>query len=1032
MTGTAESQTTSVKSWARHQTTTHYTGQTNLADLEADLRRAIRGEVRFQQGDRALYATDSSNYRQIPIGVVLPRDDHDVVETFRVCRKHDVPITARGGGTALAGQTANTAVIVDFSKYMNRVVVVDAENKRARVQPGTILDDLRRQAEEHHLTFGPDPATHDHCTLGGMIGNNSCGIHSVMAGKTVDNIEELEILTYEGVRMRVGCTSDEKLEQIIRDGGRRGEIYRRMRDLRDRYADVIRKEFPNIPRRVSGYNLDQLLPENGFNVARALVGSEGTLVNVLEATVTLVESPQARSLVVLGYPDAYDAGDHVPEILKFGPVGLEGIDHRLVSYMKKKGMNEEDLSMLPEGGGWLLVEFGGDSIDEAEAKAKKLMEHLRSLANPPTMELLDDPKQTDKIWEIRESGLGATAHVPGMPDTWPGWEDSAVPPAKIGAYLRDLRELMNSYGYDASFYGHFGQGCLHMRIDFDMLTRDGIEKYRAFVGDAADLVVKYGGSLSGEHGDGQARAELLPKMYGPEIIRAFQEFKAIWDPQNKMNPGKVIDPNPITSNLRLGTGYRPVEPQTHFQFPEDSGSFSQATLRCVGVGKCRRTDGGVMCPSFMATREERHSTRGRARLLFEMLEGDELTDGWRDESVRDALDLCFACKGCKGECPVNVDMATYKAEFLSHYYSGRLRPITAYSMGLIMYWARIASKVPGLVNFLSQTPGISRLVKLVGGIAPERRVPGFAPRTFTEWFRERQPRNVGNEQVMLWPDTFNDHFHPKTAQAAVEILETAGYHVVVPDQWLCCGRPFYDYGMLGMATRHLNQILTALRPQIDNGTPIVGLEPSCVSVFRDDMRNLLAHNTDAKRLYRQTFLLSEFIDAHEEKFDLPKLERKAIIQGHCHHQSVLKMDSELNVLTKMGVEYTLLDSGCCGMAGAFGFEKGEHFDVSIKAGEHSLLPAVREASNETLIIANGFSCREQIAQQTDRRALHLAEVIQMAMHDDPSALHSVPPENGRVEEYGPSGDAGRALAAVSGAALAVGAIGWIIKTRRHT
>jgi FAD/FMN-containing dehydrogenase/Fe-S oxidoreductase len=1031
MTGTAEARTITPQTWATHQTGDHYSGQVDLAALEEDLKRNIRGEVRFRDGDRALYSTDGSNYRKVPIGVTIPRDAHDVVEIFKVCRKHGVPITARGGGTALAGQTTNTTVIVDYSKYMNNVIEIDAENKRARVQPGTILDHLRDSAEQYHLTFGPDPATHNHCTLGGMIGNNSCGIHSVMAGKTVDNIEELEILTYDGLRMRVGPTSEEELEQIIRAGGRKGEIYARMRALRDRYADQIRKKYPNIPRRVSGYNLDSLLPENGFNVARALVGSEGTLVTVLEATTKLVDSPQSRALVVLGYPNAYQAGDHVPEVLKFGPIGLEGIDHRLIDYMKKKGLNLADLKMLTKGGGWLLVEFGGDSIEEAEAKAKKLMEHLKKQDNAPHMELLDKPEQTQKIWEIRESGLGATAHVPDMPDTWPGWEDSAVPPDQVGGYLRDLRKLMEKYDYDASFYGHFGQGCLHMRIDFDLVTHDGIEKYRSFVGEAADLVLSYGGSLSGEHGDGQARAELLPKMFGSEIVHAFQEFKAIWDPQNKMNPGKIVDPNPITSNLRLGSDYRPIEPKTHFQYPEDSGSFAKATLRCVGVGKCRRTGGGVMCPSFMVTREEEHSTRGRSRLLFEMLEGDELTDVWRDDTVREALDLCLACKGCKGDCPVNVDMATYKAEFLSHYYSGRLRPITAYSMGLIMYWARIASKMPGLVNFMSQTPGISRLIKLAGGIAPQRRVPGFAPYTFKEWFQNRTPRNLGNEQVMLWPDTFNDHFHPKTAQAAVEVLESAGYHVIVPDQWLCCGRPFYDFGMLDLAKRHLNQILDALRPQLENGTPLVGLEPSCVSVFRDDMRNLMAHNPDAKRLYKQTFLLSEFIEAHADKFDLPKLDRKAIIQGHCHHKSVLKMDAELKLLDKMGVKYTLLDSGCCGMAGAFGFEAGEKYDVSIKAGERVLLPAVREADDDTLIIANGFSCREQIAQDTDRRALHLADVIKLAMDEGPNGPQHGKPEQGRAEEYRAPERTGLAVAGAAGAAVAAGAIGWAIKARRH-
>ncbi|HET7565082.1 MAG TPA: FAD-binding and (Fe-S)-binding domain-containing protein, partial [Gemmatimonadaceae bacterium] len=672
----------------------------DVAALELALRKRITGEVRFSDGDRALWATDASNYRQIPIGVVLPRDADDVVETIATARQYDAPVLVRGGGTSLAGQCCNAAVVIDMSKYMTHVLEIDPSAKRARVEPGIVLDDLRDAAQPYGLTFGPDPATHDHNTLGGMIGNDSCGIHSVMSEfygpgvRTAEQVEELEILTYDGLRMRVGRTSDAELERIISEGGRRGEIYRRMRDLRDRYAEQIRTRFPHIQRRVSGYNLTELLPENGFNVARALVGSECTCVTVLEATLTLMHNPPHRALLVLGYPTVYDAGDHVPEIRTFRPIGLEGIDEMLVEDMRKKGLNTKDIGLLPEGQGWLLVEFGGETREEAKALAQHAADALKKLPNPPTMMLYDSPDDEHRIWEVRESGLGATAFVPGEPETWPGWEDSAVPVDKVGHYLRDLRALFSKYGYHPSLYGHFGQGCIHCRVAFGMKTADGIAKYRAFTQEAAELVVRYGGSLSGEHGDGQARADLLPIMFGDELIEAFREFKAIWDPQWKMNPGKVVDPYSRTENLRLGTHYAPATPKTYFKFPNDNGSFAHAALRCVGVGECRRHEGGTMCPSYMVLREEKHTTRGRAHLLFEMLQGQVITDGWKSDEVKESLDMCLACKGCKGDCPVNVDMATYKAEFLSHYYEGKVRPRSQYAFGLIYWWARLASHMP--------------------------------------------------------------------------------------------------------------------------------------------------------------------------------------------------------------------------------------------------------------------------------------------------------------------------------------------------
>jgi FAD/FMN-containing dehydrogenase/Fe-S oxidoreductase len=963
--------------------------------LGSELRGAIRGEVRFDAGSRALYATDGSNYRQVPIGVVIPREIDDVFKTIAICRARGAPILSRGGGTSLTGSCCNVAVVLDWSKYLDRVLSIDVEKKLARVQPGTVLDVLRREAEKHHLTFAPDPSTHTHNTLGGMIGNNSCGVHSLMGlgtGRTSDQVHELEVLLYDGTRMTVGATSQEELARIIAARGRKGEIYARLRDLRDRYADEIRRRYPrNLPRRVSGFNLDDLLPERGFHVARALSGTEGTCVTMLEASLHLVHSPAVKSVLVLGYPDVYSAGDHIAEVLESRPTGLEGLDDVLVKDMKKKGIHPKDITLLPEGGGWLLVEFGGESKEEADDRARKLMDRLRQAGNPPSMKLFDDEAEEEHLWKVRESGLGATARIPGEKDAWEGWEDSAVPPDRVGPYLRDLRKLLTRYGYACTLYGHFGQGCIHTRIDFDLKTVKGVQHFRKFLDEAGDLVVSYGGTISGEHGDGQSKAALLPKMFGDELVRAFGEFKAIWDPDNKMNPHKVIDPYLPGENLRLGPHYHPPQLATHFKFPDDKGSFSYATERCVGIGECRKEQNGTMCPSYMVTKEEMHSTRGRTHLLFEMFQGDPMKEGWNSKAVREALDLCLACKGCRTECPMNVDMATYKAEFLAHHYERRLRPRHAYAMGWIYWWARLASLAPRLANAVAHSPGLGAALKFLGGISGRREMPPFAPETFKAWFNRRPAKSDGSPRVLLWPDTFNNHFHPQTAIAAVEVLEAAGFEVIVPGRSLCCGRPLYDFGMLKTARKLLRKILDTLRTEVEEGIPVVGLEPSCVAVLRDELLNLFPMDEDARRLSGNTFIFSEFLEKKAPYFRPPKLRRKAIVQKHCHHDHVMGFREEDALLRKLGLDFEILNSGCCGMAGSFGFESG-HYDVSVAVGERMLLPRVREADASTLILADGFSCREQIAGLTGRGALHLAQVLQMALHEGPDGPSEVPPE----------------------------------------
>ena len=951
----------------------------NHGPLIARLQAEVRGEVRFDAGSRAVYGSDASNYRQIPIGVVIPLDVDDIVATVKVCEEFGVPILARGGGTSMCGQSVNIAVVIDTSKYVNQVLHVDPEHRLALVEPGVVCDVLRDAAEEYALTYAPDPATHSRCTLGGMIGNNSCGPHSVMSGKTEENIQELEVLTYDGARFWVGPTTEDELEEIIRAGGRKGEIYAGLKALRDKYADEIRAKFPNIRRRVSGYNLTQLLPENGFNVARALVGSEGTCAITLRARANLVSSPQGRVVLVVGYPDIYRAGDAVPTLLPFKPIAMEGLDERIVGGLRSRQWKPDDIALLPEGNAWIMVEFGAETIELAASQARDVMQALGRLQDPPSMFLADDPKTQSKLWSIREQGASATSmsDVPGEPDPVVGWEDAAVDPARLGDYLREFQALIDRFGYKTSLYGHFGDGCIHARITFDLRSAEGLRTWRNFLVDASHLVVKYGGSLNGEHGDGRAKSEFLPIMFGDTLIQAFREFKEIWDPGHKLNPRIIVNPYPADEHLRMGPEYRPIQPLTHFRFPDKQGSFTRAVEHCIGMGKCRANQAGTMCPSFRATGEERYSTRGRSRLLWEMLQGEVITDQWKSEEVKEALDHCLACKGCKSDCPTHVDMATYKAEFLSHYYESRPRPVQAYAMGQIGRWAPLASAFAGLTNFATQTPGLRSVVKAVAGISQERDIARFAPRNFRKLFKPGMKSASGTQRVMLWPDTFNNYLMPKTAVAAARVLEDAGYQVEIPDVHLCCGRPLYDFGLLDQAKKQLTEILGVLRQAILDGVPLVGLEPACVSVFRDEMINLFPEDELARRLSRQTYLFSEFL-VQVADYHPPRMQGSAIVHGHCHQKAIFGMADDTALLKRLGLDFKVLETGCCGMAGSFGFDH-KKAPLSRKIGEMSLLPQVRATPTETLVVSNGYSCREQIAQGASREAKHLAEVMAMAI-----------------------------------------------------
>ena len=956
-------------------------------ELEARLKGTVSGDVLFDLGSRALYAADSSNYRQIPVGVVNPRDAADVEAALAACRATGAAVLPRGAGTSLAGQCANVAVVFDYSRYMNGLVSIDPVAKLAIVEPGICLDRVREAAEVHHLTYAPDPATHSRCTLGGMIGNNSCGVHGLLGGKVVDNVERMDIVLYDGTRMTVGRTSEDEIEELILGGGRVGEIYARLRQLRDRYAGLIRERFPRIPRRVSGFNLDELLPESGFNLARALVGSEGTCATVLSATLNLTSSPPYRVLTALAFDDPFLAADVVPRVLEFGPIGLEGFDGLLVEFMLRKNLAVNDVKLLPPGGGFLLVEMGAWSAEEAESKAEALAAAAESWPEAPRARIYNH-EDAESVWKVRESALGATVCVPGEPDRWEGWDDSGIPPVHLGSYLRKLDALMKEYGYRSPLYGHFGQGCVHLRINFDFRSVEGLKKFREFIDRAADLVVSVGGSLSGEHGDGQARAVLLPKMFGPELMEAFQEFKAIWDPDNRMNPGKLIDAARVydpVENLRHGPvdvgkehGHGKLE--THFVFAADQGSLENAAARCVGVGACLKREGGVMCPSYRATGMEQHSTRGRARLLWEMLAGALKKEGFESEAVHEALDLCLSCKACKTECPVQVDMAQYKSEFLAQKYKGKLHPLLHYVFGFADKMARMGSLTPAITNFVLGSSITSPLIKHIVGVAKERKMPQLARKSYKASHRADEtsnvPRSAAAEVVVLWADTWNNYYHPGTLHAAERVLTQAGFRVQTTKGHICCGRALYDFGLLATARSYLANVLDRVAPEIEAGLPFIFLEPSCASIFKDEALEMFPNDPRAQKLSKQVWLLADWLAAKAPDWVEGRLTgTQVLVHGHCNHKAVFGgPKNEIALLRKAGAQVEMIETTCCGMAGPFGFE-ADKIEVSKAIANLGLMPAVNAAEPMTLIVADGFSCREQISQLSDREGMHFAEIL---------------------------------------------------------
>ncbi|MCP2259483.1 FAD/FMN-containing dehydrogenase [Streptoalloteichus tenebrarius] len=922
--------------------------------LERDLRAAVRGEVDFSTRRRAEYSADASNYRRVPRGVVFPRDVDDVVAAVAVCREHGAPLTPRGGGTSVAGNAIGEGVVLDLSRHVNRVLEVDPEAGVAVVEPGAVLDEVNRAAARHGLRVGPDPSTHARCTIGGMIGNDACGSHSIAWGRTSDAVVELDVLRYDGDRRVVG----------------RGALPAELESLVRAHLAEIRTELGRFGRQVSGYALDRLLPENGRDLARALVGAEGTCGLVLGATLRLVEAPTAPRLVVAGYPDAVAAAASVPTVLEPRPLTCEGMDHRLAETLRSLRPGAVPDGVLPAGRAWLLLEAADDATARALATAARDAGALDAV-------VVTDPAAQRAVWRIREEGAGLATRLPDDSEAWPGWEDAAVPPHALADYLRDMDDLMARHGRSGLVYGHFGEGCLHTRIDFDLLTAPGRRGFRAFMEEAADLVVAHGGSLSGEHGDGQARSELLPRMYGERVLAAFAAFKGYWDPDDRMNPGVVVRPRPLDADLRV-TPTRPVT--TLLALRHDQGDLRRAVRRCVGVGKCRTDHGGVMCPSYRATHDEKDSTRGRARVLGEMLRGELVTGGWRSPEVREALDLCLSCKGCLVDCPVGVDMASYKSEFLHHHYRWRPRPLSHWSMGWLPLWARLASAAPGAVNAVTGSR-LAPLITRAGGLAPERPLPRFADEPFRRWWRRRPPVRPTGRRVVLWVDTFTNAFVPRVGRAAVEVLEAAGFEVVVPDGSLCCGLTWVSTGQLGIARRVARRTVAALDPLLADGAPLVGLEPSCTTLLRTDLLDLLPDDERARRVAEATRGFAELVGAEGVLPGRAGAERvpspPVLVQQHCHQRATTGAAVDVGLLRGAGYSADLLNTGCCGLAGNFGFERG-HYEVSTKVAAHELLPALDRAPDAT-VVADGFSCRTQIEQLAGRRVVHTAEALRAAL-----------------------------------------------------
>lgn len=920
-----------------------------MTDVVAALENAGL-EVRSDAGTRGMYASDASLYRIPPLAVVRPRHVDEVAAALAVARETGVPLTSRGAGTSVAGNAVGRGIVLDFSRHLNRVLEVDPEARTAVVEPGTVHAVLQKAVTPHGVRFGPDPSTHPRCTIGGMIGNNACGSRSLAYGRTSDNVAGLELLTAAGDRLVTGPEGVRGAEPVV-DA---------VRAVIGRHLATARTEFDRFGRQVSGYAVQHLLPER-FDLTRALVGSEGTLAVMTQATVKLVVDAPVRVVVVLGFRDIVAAGEGAPAVVEHGPTSCEGLDSRLLDVLRAR-RGPDAVPALPRGGAWLFVELAGDDAAEVESRARRLA--ADGIGEDALV--VTEPATQARLWRIREDGAGLAGRAPSDRPAWPGWEDAAVPPEKLGAYLARFDELVGSYGMTSAPFGHFGDGCMHVRLDYPLDQPGGTKVMRDFLTDAARLVGEFGGSLSGEHGDGRARSELLPHMYSPDAIALFGGIKHAFDPGNLLNPGVLVDPDPVDADVRPA-GRFPLKALA-LAYPHDDGDLAQAVHRCTGVGKCRADNsaaGGVMCPSYLATREEKDSTRGRARVLQEVVRGEL---AWSDPSVHDALDLCLSCKGCASDCPTGIDMATYKSEVLHQTYRRRLRPRSHYTLGRLPLWARLAGWTPRLANLGVRLPVLGGFLLWLAGVDKRRSVPAFARRPFRRTFRPA----AGGKPVVLFADSFSDAFSPEVAEATVRVLRAAGYEPRLPSGPVCCGLTWITTGQLDSAKRILSRTVAALAPDARDGVPIVGIEPSCTAVLRSDVHELLPGDQDAAAVAGSVRTLAELL-SQTPGWSPPDLSGVDVVaQPHCHQHAVLGWKADADLLQAGGARVRRL-AGCCGLAGNFGVEIG-HYEVSVAVAEQNLLPAL-DAAPDAVVLADGFSCRTQVADLRDRPAVHLAQLL---------------------------------------------------------
>ncbi|WP_076258630.1 FAD-binding and (Fe-S)-binding domain-containing protein [Intrasporangium flavum] len=923
-------------------------------------------DVHADAGTRSMYASDASLYRIPPLAVVRPRSVDDVGATLAVARETGIPVTSRGAGTSVAGNAVGRGVVLDFSRHLNRVLSVDPDTRTAVVEPGTVHAVLQKAAAPHGVRFGPDPSTHPRCTIGGMIGNNACGSRSLAYGRTSDNVAGLELLTAAGERLATGY--DDAGVPFTRGAE---DVVSGACAVMARHLSTARTEFDRFGRQVSGYAAHHLLPER-FDLTQALVGSEGTLGVITQATVRLVVDAPVRVVVALGFADIVAAGEAAPAVVAHGPTSCEGLDSRLIDVLRAR-RGPGAIPPLPRGRAWLFVEFAGDDAGEVVARARRLV--AENIADDAVV--VEDPAVQARLWRIREDGAGLAGRAPSGKPAWPGWEDAAVPPDRLGEYLAAFDELVGSYGMTSAPFGHFGDGCMHVRLDLPLDQPDGTKVMREFLTESARLVGGFGGSLSGEHGDGRARSELLPHMYSPDAIALFGGIKHAFDPGNLLNPGVLVDPDPVDADVRPA-GHFPVR-NLAMAYPHDGGDLAQAVHRCTGVGKCRADNsgaGGVMCPSYLATREEKDSTRGRARVLQDVVRG-ELP--WSHPSVHDAMDLCLSCKGCASDCPTGIDMATYKSEVLHQTYRRRLRPRSHYTLGRLPMWARLAGRVPALANRSLTLPLVAPVALWLAGVDRRRSIPAFARRPFRRSF---SARSSDLKPVVLFADSFSDSFSPEVAEATVRVLRDAGYEPRLPSGSVCCGLTWITTGQLDSAKSILRRTVAALADDARAGLPIVGIEPSCTAVLRSDVHELLPGDDDAALVSSRVRTLAELL-AETPGWTPPDLTGTQVVaQPHCHHHAVLGWKTDADLLVDTGATVQTL-AGCCGLAGNFGVEIGHH-DVSLAVAAQNLLPAL-DASPDAVVLADGFSCRTQVADLRDRPAVHLAQLL------DPDAPSRRPP-----------------------------------------